>query len=404
MAATTITAREAAERLDVSTQRLRQLISTGDVRAEKFGRVWAVDPKSVDDYRRRRRPTAGRSLSSKMTWAALLSNFGTDISDELVRVFGLRRTEETRLAHLSQRVPEAWRWLAQRRATAETFETRDALLDRIASRDDVVRTGVSALADYDVDLVAHAKQLDVYLPAEVASELKNSMRLQSTSMGNLTLRSIDELDYRAFIMEREVMPRSVVAVDLVDDADIRTSRAGCDLIRGHSRWPLIDRVSACSEATRPSGSCDRSLPSSQATSTSLPTFSPNVARFRHARPPPEEWGRSRSTCCSKRRCRSRSIDRDRCERVDPFGARRLGRGERPARRRRVRHAPPDRGRTGTRLQRRISVKQLGLPRRDRLGADFDDGERAFPLVRGLVSGLSRISANFQKRGCGAKGN
>ena len=230
MAATTITAREAAERLDVSTQRLRQLISAGDVRAEKHGHVWAVDPKSVDDYRRRRRPTAGRSLSSKMTWAALFSDFGTDVSDEIVHVFGLRRTEETRLACLSQRVPEAWRWLAQRRATAETFETRDAFLDRIASRDDVVRTGVSALADYDVDLISHAKHLDVYLPADAASELKQAMRLQPASTGNLILRSIADLEAGAFIMGREVMPRSVVAVDLLDDSDTRTARAGCDLI------------------------------------------------------------------------------------------------------------------------------------------------------------------------------
>ncbi len=230
MVANTITAREAAERLAVSTQRLRQLISAGDVRAEKHGHVWAVDPTSVDDYRRRRRPTAGRSLSPRMAWAALFSDFGAAVSDELVDVFGLRRTEQSRLADLRKRDATDWRWLAQRRATAETFDTFDAFLDRIASRDDAVRTGVSAIADYNVDLVVHARHLDVYLPEEAVAELKNSMHLQATSTGNLTLRSISDLDAGDFIMRRDVMPRSVVAVDLLDDSDTRTARAGCDLI------------------------------------------------------------------------------------------------------------------------------------------------------------------------------
>lgn len=230
MAKSTLTAREAAERLDVSTQRLRQLISAGDVRAEKHGHVWTVDPKSVDDYRRRRRPTAGRSLSPRMTWAALLSDFGTAISHEVVDVFGLRRTEQTRLADLGRRDAQEWRWLAQRRATAETFSTFDAFLDRIGNRDDVVRTGVSALTDHDVDLVVHAPHLDVYLPATAAAELKTSMHLQPDSAGNLTLRSINDVDAAAFILNRTVMPRSVVGVDLLDDSDARTARSGNDII------------------------------------------------------------------------------------------------------------------------------------------------------------------------------
>lgn len=144
--------------------------------------------------------------------------------------FGLRRTEQTRLADLGKRDAKQWRWLAQRRATAETFDTFDAFLDRIASRDDVVRTGVSAIADYNVDLIVHAKHLDVYLPAEAAAELRISMHLQATSTGNLTLRSIADLDAGDFIMRGDVMPRSVVAVDLLDDSDTRTSRSGGDLI------------------------------------------------------------------------------------------------------------------------------------------------------------------------------
>ena len=231
MANETITTGEASRRLGVSAQRLRQLITSGDIHAERHGHVWAVDPRSVNDYDRRRRPTAGRSLSPTMAWAAMLSNFGTTIEDELAGAFDLHGTERSRLAKLRDRQPGDWRWLAHRRATTERFNTFDAFLDRIELLDDVVRTGVSALSDYNVDLIAHERYLDVYVPAAVAHELTKTMRLEPRSTGNLTLRSIPDLDEAGFIMGRDVMPRSVVAVDLLDDADERTARAGADLIQ-----------------------------------------------------------------------------------------------------------------------------------------------------------------------------
>jgi len=230
MSRKTITAREAAERLDVSTQWLRQLIVTGDVHAQRHGHVWAVDPTSVDVYRRRRRPTGGRSLSPRIAWAALLSDFGTAVSDDIAQAFALHPTEQIRIAKLGLRDAGGWRWLAQRRATTERFQTFDAYLERIARHDGAVRTGVSALADYDIDLFVLDGHLDVYLPEAVAADLKKSIRLQSTSTSNLTLRSIANLEATTYIMQHTLMPRSVVAVDLLDNSDTRTACAGADLI------------------------------------------------------------------------------------------------------------------------------------------------------------------------------
>jgi hypothetical protein len=230
MAAETITTNEASSRLGVSGQRLRQLIASGDVHAERHGHVWAVAPASVSDYDRRRRPTAGRSLSTAMAWAALFSNFGTDVSDEVAQAFELHRTERSRLTSLREREPGDWRWLAHRRATTERFDTFDAYLDRIALLDDVVLTGASATVDHDIDLAVHGRHLDVYVPEATVAELKTTMKLKPAATGNLTLRSIGELEASKFIMGRHVMPRSVVAVDLLDDSDTRTARAGADLI------------------------------------------------------------------------------------------------------------------------------------------------------------------------------
>ena len=234
-AAATITTNEAARRLTVSTQRLRQLIIANEIHAERHGRMWAIDPASVEEYSRHRRPTAGRSLSTRIVWAALLSDLGTDIDEQVIHAFGLFRTEQARLRALRDRDANEWRWLARRRARVQRFETFDAYLDRVEHHDGVLRTGMSALADHAVDLIAHRRTLDVYASTSTADALIDAMRLTPASTGNLTIRSIDDFGASGFVLDRDVMPRAVVAVDLLDDADTRTSRAGSDLIEAITR-------------------------------------------------------------------------------------------------------------------------------------------------------------------------
>jgi excisionase family DNA binding protein len=233
MTAATITVKEAASRLGVSEQRVRRLIGDGDILAERHGHVWSIDPASLDDYHRRRRPTAGRGLSPRMAWAALLSEFGTAIDDELIETFALRRVERDRLGRLRPRGPNQWRWLAHRRANTERFATLDANLEQISQMDGVVRTGVSAVLDYGVDLAVHTATLDVYIDVKTAAELTSKMRLKPTSIGNLTLRIVTGLTPRdtGYVLDRDVMPLAVVGVDLLDDADVRTGRAGIELIK-----------------------------------------------------------------------------------------------------------------------------------------------------------------------------
>jgi hypothetical protein len=226
-----ITVKAAAERLSVSTQRLRQLIGAGDILAERHGHVWAVSPASVDDYVRRRRPTAGRSLSLRMAWAAMLSDFGTAFDDPVIEYFALRRTERTRLALLSERDPNEWRWLVKRRAGVQRLNTFDAYLDCVAAMPDVIRTGVSAINEHGVDPAVHQRTLDLYATAGTTHRIRTSMRLQPSSTGNLTLRTLPTLEPLLLILDEQVMPLSVVGVDLLDDSDPRTARAGADVIQ-----------------------------------------------------------------------------------------------------------------------------------------------------------------------------
>jgi excisionase family DNA binding protein len=233
MTGAAITVKDAATRLGVSEQRVRRLIGDGDILAERHGHVWAVDPAALDDYRRRRRPTAGRGLSPRIAWAALLSEFGTSIDDELIETFALRRSERDRLARLRNRDPIAWRWLAHRRANTERIATFDAYLEQIKQMDNVVRTGLSAVNDYSVDLAVHSATLDIYVDTKTAANLTTTMRLKPASVGNLTLRILTGLTPHdaSSVLDRDVMPPAVVGVDLLDDADGRTERAGIELIK-----------------------------------------------------------------------------------------------------------------------------------------------------------------------------
>jgi len=192
----TITVKEAATRLDVSEQRIRHLIASDNILAERHGHVWA------------------------------------DVDDEVVDKFALRPAERSRLTHLHDRQPNEWRWLAHRRADTKHFDTFTAYTEQISQMENVVRTGLSAVKDHGVDLAVHTSTLDVYVDVKTAADLTKRMRLKPTSVGNLTLRTITDLapHLAAFVLDRDVMPPAVVGIDLLDDPDVRTGRAGTKLV------------------------------------------------------------------------------------------------------------------------------------------------------------------------------
>jgi excisionase family DNA binding protein len=54
-----MTLKEAAERLGLTPDTLRQQIAAGKLRARKVGRDWTVQPKEVEKYRKEHRRHAG---------------------------------------------------------------------------------------------------------------------------------------------------------------------------------------------------------------------------------------------------------------------------------------------------------------------------------------------------------
>lgn len=54
------TTKEAAQRLGISMRRVNALIASGDLEAQRFGRSWMLDERSVHERAERAEPQAAR--------------------------------------------------------------------------------------------------------------------------------------------------------------------------------------------------------------------------------------------------------------------------------------------------------------------------------------------------------
>lgn len=224
-----LTVADAADQLGVSLQRVRALLAVGDLTGERVGRVWLIDPNSLANYRHVRQPGAGRALAPATAWAALLTSFAADTTDELVNAFQIVDERRVRLRALRERDADDWRWLARRRATVHRFDTRPAYLSRIATDPDVSPAGLAASTPRG--LASGAETFDAYVDSATAERLAAEYRLRADGAGNLTLRTISvSSPAQLAAIRRQPLPELAIAVDLLEDRDPRTAAAGRDLL------------------------------------------------------------------------------------------------------------------------------------------------------------------------------
>ena len=150
---------EAAELLGVEERAVRLMAASGDIEAIKRGNAWWLDRRAVE-RRGRLQPGRGRRLSPAMAWSVLLLASGVQNDAEPIgaehhpreRVGGSTRTR--------------WPIDAPRlsaRARRESFDAHPSELDRLASRADVMRTGISAAELVGVH--GGGREIELYAPA-----------------------------------------------------------------------------------------------------------------------------------------------------------------------------------------------------------------------------------------------
>jgi hypothetical protein len=226
---------DAAASLGVNVQRVRALLAAGELFGTKVGSVWLVDPVSLAAYRHVRQPHGGRALAPVTAWAALLSRFAADVSSELREVFDVKDERRRRLVALAGREIDDWRWLARRRAAVSRFETRPAYLERLAARPGLVRAGLSASTTAAAGLTVTSARFDAYANRVTIEQLVAEFKLRPAEDGNVTLRAVALEGAQLAAVLGSPLPELAVAVDLIEDRDVRTSAAGRALFRKASR-------------------------------------------------------------------------------------------------------------------------------------------------------------------------
>lgn len=220
---------DAAAQLGVNERRVRALLTAGELNGKIFGKTWLIDPDSLATFRHVRQRAAGRALAPVTAWAALLTSFATATTGDLVAAFGIVDQRRARIRALRTRDVDDWRWLARRRAVIHRYAARPAYLSRLWGEGGITLAGLSS--GFEVGLSTGADEFDAYVDAPTAQRLTEHYRLRPAAGGNVTLRTINLADPRQLAaVQRHALPELVVAVDLIEDRDPRTSSAGRGLL------------------------------------------------------------------------------------------------------------------------------------------------------------------------------
>ena len=211
---------EAADELGVSPRRVRQMLADGIVSGQRVGRAWVIDRSALDELRDRR-PEVGRPWRAASAWVLLALANGEDIEVSAVERSRARRRLESGLARLVGRLGA--------RARRRRFYAHPSVIDRLASSSDVVRSGVSAADEHELDLVA-GDLFEGYVRESAICGLVERFALdEDAERSNVLFRVVDD-DIWPFRADEVVASTPVVAVDLLEAGDDRSRRAGAALL------------------------------------------------------------------------------------------------------------------------------------------------------------------------------
>jgi excisionase family DNA binding protein len=211
---------EAAVKLGVSERRVRQMLAEGVLPGERIGRAWVIDSKAIRQLSKRR-PEVGRPWKAQSVWAVLALADGHDIELSPVEHSRARRRLSGGLVNALGRLGA--------RAERRDFYAHPSVLEHVARVPGVVRSGVSALREHHIDLVADG-MLEAYMPASALLGLVDRFALEEgADRPNIILHVVDDAVW-PFGPNVVVAPLPVVAVDLLESDDERSSRAGAELL------------------------------------------------------------------------------------------------------------------------------------------------------------------------------
>lgn len=224
---------EAARDLGVDVSRVRALIASGALSAEKLGGRWFIDPASLAERKRLGAPP-GRPLAPHNAWALLLMASGEGLPDELdaVAKWRLRRA-------LAADGLRGLRGRLVRRADVRRYWALDGELRHLRERDGLVFGGSSASGAHGFEL-AVPDALDAYLPARALASVERDHALDPAgpAEANVMLRVVPDAAW--ILQDRRFAPVAAVALDLASYPDPRSARAGEERLERLDRERVAD--------------------------------------------------------------------------------------------------------------------------------------------------------------------
>lgn len=210
---------EAADILGVHPSRVRAMVNSGQLNAEKLAGRWFINRSSLERRSSIDSPD-GRPFSPVNAWALLCLADGKQAG-------WIDKSAQSRLrGHLKRR---SWEELVPRlrsRARSIRLRAHPSALNRLAQEPGVISAGVSAASWYGID-IQPSDEMEAYIYESRADELTHRYRMEPSERPNVVLRVVPDdvpADWQ------ECVGGVVAAIDLVESQDPRSRRAGNDYL------------------------------------------------------------------------------------------------------------------------------------------------------------------------------
>ncbi len=216
-----ISSAEAADRLGLTSGRVRELIASGALRAHRVGNRFLVSRDDVD-ARASHGPSVGRHFSPRRAWALILLETGVVPPGlDTVTLSKLRRV---------LREKDLWSIRPRFASRAERRELRahSSDLARLETEPRVVWTGARHAAAAGFGLIASDAPVELYVDGPTAEQLVARYRLRPSDRPNVVFHVVPS-EIRGWL-SGAVAPRLAVALDLADDRDPRSQQVAREFL------------------------------------------------------------------------------------------------------------------------------------------------------------------------------
>ena len=219
---------EVSEDLGVSRRRAQTLAQSGELRAERLGSMWVVDPADLAEYKLKRQP--GRPVSPAVAWQilSLLSGVESPRNDPMI---AFRARQHLRGESIIGKLRRS------RRSIRHRWRILPADVGVLVVSG--VVTGVAAADGAWFDVVAVESVPSVYLDSNLIDGVIERLHPLTESASQNVEVLIPNDDWVLGVGDRA--PGAVVAADLLLDPDPRIRRAAeshLDFLQASWKGPL----------------------------------------------------------------------------------------------------------------------------------------------------------------------